>query len=320
MGVEVAQLAVDAAASHTVESEALTEDCKLKAAGMAFLDKLRLSDAARRAAAASMASFECERCHKLCRLYCAGCCWSALDLPCRLQLGLDVSIACHPKEPASKSSCGPLPLLAEGVYLYEFDPASKPSATEGGGIEHGPGSWLVFPREDAVDAANVDWTGVSKLVLIDSRWKHAQRMAAHPSLARLPALRLNTDVESRFWRTATETLDGVPGLLSTAECLHQLLLLRSTSLYGGTAVHVPQNDRAVIDQESIGGAGAREGMTQEPGDRQDANRMDDFAALLRSPFALDCRRLCSRPSTLLPLVHRSGKAKLRSRGQRSESC
>ena len=60
----------------------------------------------------------------------------------------------HEKEPAVKSSCAPLPLLSADVDVPEWSPAD-PAASE---AARAPGTWLVFPRDDAVDAGMVDWS------------------------------------------------------------------------------------------------------------------------------------------------------------------
>merc|ERR1712226_397967 len=119
------------------------------------------------------APFTCELCQRVGRLYCARCPWTPLAVPKPLQLGVKALIISHPKEPIHKSSCGALPLLSpDDVELLEW-----PKDGGKGKADHPSGTWLVFPREDAVDAMDVDWTSVTKLVLIDSRWKHAKSVA-----------------------------------------------------------------------------------------------------------------------------------------------
>jgi len=208
--------------------------CAPARAALDFLDGLSLSPEARAMAEAARDSrFQCERCGKTTRLYCSRCLCTALPLPPPMRLGVQVRIWRHPKEHPAKSSAEPLQMLAPGdVEVLEWTAAAAAAAAQEPPQD---GTWLVFPREDAVDTTEVDWRGVSRLVLIDSRWGHAGGMASSPGLRELPALRLPTHegaAASRFWRTATERLgDRVcEGLVSTAECLHLVLKHRADGL------------------------------------------------------------------------------------------
>eukprot|EP00434_Breviolum_minutum_P009273 symbB.v1.2.008173.t1/scaffold512.1/size193505/14 len=198
--------------------------CEAATAALSFLKSLKFSQAASVAAKA-----ECPECGKLVRLYCSNCIRSVVPTPEPLQLGLNVLILRHPKEAAGKSSATPLPLLSRDVQVEEWSPQADGSAMGPMG-PMGPGTWLVFPSPDAWDACNVDWSSVTQLVLVDSRWKHARAVVEDPrlKLKDLPAMKLGPDVSLRscFWRSATEKLADVQGLLSTAECLHCLLQLR----------------------------------------------------------------------------------------------
>ncbi|CAJ1337100.1 unnamed protein product [Effrenium voratum] len=188
--------------------------CAARAAGEEFLARLRLS--------VPLAA-ESRREWRWGALYCCLCLRRLTSAPEPQDLGLPVLILRHPKETPPKSSAAPLPLLSQDITVHEWAgdtplPCADPT----------PGTWLVFPRKDAADAEEVDWGSVKGLVLVDSRWKHAKAMADHPVLAQLPAMKLGGG-SSCFWRTATEKL-AIPGLLSTAECVHQLLLLRAARL------------------------------------------------------------------------------------------
>ena len=63
----------------------------------------------------------------------------------------------------------------------------------------GPGTWLVFPSPDALDACNVDWSSVTQLVLVDSRWKHARAVVEDPrlKLKDLPAMKFLWPIDMR---------------------------------------------------------------------------------------------------------------------------
>merc|ERR1719424_2304993 len=137
-----------------------------------------------------------------------------------LSLGVRVHILRHSKEQLAKSSVAPLPLLApDDICLHSWSDATRPQISSA----FGPGTWVLFPRDGAPDAVDVDWSQVKQLVFIDSRWKHASAVAADPAIAALPAMRLSGGPPTCFWRSTTETLKGVAGLVSTTECLHQVL-------------------------------------------------------------------------------------------------
>merc|ERR1712046_524441 len=109
------------------------------------------------------------------RLYCAHCCWSALPLPEPLHLGVRVHILRHPKEQLAKSSVAPLPLLSpKDILLHDWSDATRPGVS----AALGTGTWILFPRDDALDATEVDWSVVTQLVFIDSRWKHVAAVAS----------------------------------------------------------------------------------------------------------------------------------------------
>jgi hypothetical protein len=48
--------------------------------------------------------------------------------------------------------------------------------------------------QDAIDASLVDWSEVTRLVLVDSRWKHARAVVEDPKLQlkQLPAMKPET--------------------------------------------------------------------------------------------------------------------------------
>lgn len=127
-----------------------------------------------------------------------------------------------------KSSTTPLPLLTSDVRMHDWshDGASLAACVSS------PGTWLVYPRDDAVDTTAVEWDRVSQLVLVESRWKHAGAIVADPALAALPAMRLSGELCSRFWRSKTERLRQSCGLVSTVECLHALLQTRAAACDG----------------------------------------------------------------------------------------
>ena len=196
--------------------------CERAALALSLLERLRFSVEADDVGG----RLECAECGKGARLYCSKCVRSVVKLPEPLSLGLEVLILRHPKEPAAKSSATPLSLLSPDIRVREWGDASGEEC-------FGPGTWLVFPSENAIDASLVDWAEVTGLVLVDSRWKHARSVVDDPKLQlrSLPAMKLGAEssVPSCFWRSATEKLD-LEGLLSTAECLHCLLKLRQRCL------------------------------------------------------------------------------------------
>lgn len=159
---------------------AMSRRCEAAEAALAFLDSLKFSC---EADVTKLARAECPKCGKVVRLYCAKCVQSVVPIP-QLHLGLRVLILRHPKEAAAKSSATPLSLLSRDIQVCEwpggdFSPLS-------------PGTWLVFPSQDAIDASSVDWSGVTGLVLVDSRWKHAKSVVDDPELKLkdLPAMKL----------------------------------------------------------------------------------------------------------------------------------
>eukprot|EP00930_Biecheleria_cincta_P055062 TRINITY_DN41435_c0_g1_i1.p1 TRINITY_DN41435_c0_g1~~TRINITY_DN41435_c0_g1_i1.p1 ORF type:complete len:320 (-),score=62.86 TRINITY_DN41435_c0_g1_i1:117-1076(-) len=200
--------------------------CTRAEAALNLVHSLALSQVGQAALQAACAEprFTCGVCGHNTRLYCLRCLWTPLPLP-RLDFDLHVLVLRHEKESAAKSSSAPLPMLApKAVQVVEWQGTTTAEATVK------PGAWLVFPRRDATDAAQVDWTKVSQLVLIDSRWKHAKAMAADPRLAELPAMRVEGCPKSCFWRSITEKLESEEGLVSTVECIRHALELRREAL------------------------------------------------------------------------------------------
>lgn len=169
--------------------------CEAATAALSFLKSLKFSQAASVAAKA-----ECPECGKLVRLYCSNCIRSVVPTPEPLQLGLNVLILRHPKEAAGKSSATPLPLLSRDVQVEEWSSQADCSAMGPMG-PMAPGTWLVFPSPDALDACNVDWSSVTQLVLVDSRWKHARAVVEDPrlKLKDLPAMKFLWPIEVRLF-------------------------------------------------------------------------------------------------------------------------
>lgn len=204
-----------------------TRTCPNVDTAFGYLNSLNWGIEAREAyeAAEENSQFECNECGRAARLYCGRCVTTPLALPRHFQLGVNILVYRHPKESKLKSSSTPLPLLTPEVVVKEWSPESMIESASG----NQPGTWLVFPREDAVDATEVHWDEVSQLIVLDSRWGHAKAMADSPRLRGLPSLRLggSSATRSQFWRTVTEKMDQEQGLLSTVECIHQVLLCRS---------------------------------------------------------------------------------------------
>ena len=144
--------------------------CTATRAAAAFLDTLELSIGSRDSFEEFLQKSLCPGCSKWVRLYCSRCLQSVVPLPEPLQLGLQVLILRHPKEAAAKSSATPLPLLSPDISVREWRPGLSKDLEFLGS----PGTWLVYPSEDAVDASNMRWEDVRHLVLVDSRWKHAR--------------------------------------------------------------------------------------------------------------------------------------------------
>jgi len=126
------------------------------------------------------------------------------------------------------------------LALHEWSNGSSSSLAE---AVQQPGTWLLYPRDDAVDAASVDWSTVSQIVLIDSQWSKASAVGSDPCLAALPAMRLTNGPRTCFWRVATRRLDGVEGLLSTAECVRHTLGVRAAALRLGKSEVYQDGDR-----------------------------------------------------------------------------
>lgn len=170
----------------------------------------------------------CADCGREAVLFCARCIQAVVPLPPPVKLGLQVHILRHPGEPASKSSAAALPLLAPEIQSHDL---AAPSATEDlCAVATTVGTWLIYPAENAIPTSSVDWSKVSGLVLIDSRWAHAGSvMREHEALARMPAIRLETSVRSVFWRRGFDS-DEPQGFVSTAECLWLLLRERARAL------------------------------------------------------------------------------------------
>jgi len=215
------------------------EPCASVQAAEEYLDGLTFSDDAYMMlkVAEREPRFVCSMCGRSTRLYCSNCTWTALPLPPPLKLGLQVHILLHPKESIAKSSVGQLSLLAPNdVHIHRVSGAMPEAITM-------PGTWLLFPRKHAVDASEVNWASVTQLVLIDSRWKHANAMAGDPLLSALPAMSLSAKPTSHFWRSKTEKLAEVDGLLSTVECLHSVMRVRAEA---GFKDHVERLDDLLL--------------------------------------------------------------------------
>lgn len=232
--------------AHSREDQATAAEarCPTKLAALGFVDSLALSDAARAAVVVAERTLRvtCPECGRNVPFYCTRCMWTPLPLPPPLSLGVRVHIIRHKKEPASKSSAVLLPkLVAEGdLALHEWSNGSSSSLAE---AVQQPGTWLLYPRDDAVDAASVDWSTVSQIVLIDSQWSKASAVGSDPCLAALPAMRLTNGPRTCFWRVATRRLDGVEGLLSTAECVRHTLGVRAAALRLGKSEVYQDGDR-----------------------------------------------------------------------------
>ena len=112
--------------------------CDSSAAALSFLDTLKFSCEVESVAPRT----ECPVCGKAVRFYCSKCVQSVVKIPEPLDLGVQVLILRHPKEPAAKSSATPLPLLSAEIQVCEW---SKDDCS----AMIGPGSWLVFPSEDS---------------------------------------------------------------------------------------------------------------------------------------------------------------------------
>ena len=152
-----------------------TTRCDSTTAAMAFLSTLKFSIDDIDGDAASLEDClgkgRCPGCSKWARLYCPHCVRSVVPIPEPLHLGLQVLIFRHPKEAAAKSSATPLPLLSPDVQVSEWRP---PCGSQDLLFLQSPGTWLVYPSESAVDVSHVKWEEVQRIVLVDSRWKHAR--------------------------------------------------------------------------------------------------------------------------------------------------
>lgn len=173
--------------------------------------------------------WKCPECgRKTATLFCPLCIKGVLPLPERIQLGLEVHILRHPREPASKSSAAGLPLLADDIHCHDLGSATITDYL--GNLLSREGMWVVYPSPHAVPTSCVDWSKVSSIMLIDCRWAQANGVVRdHPALTNMPAIRLETSARSMFWRRGFAE-NETQGFVSTAECLRLLLRERAKAL------------------------------------------------------------------------------------------
>eukprot|EP00928_Gymnodinium_smaydae_P013267 TRINITY_DN14857_c0_g3_i1.p1 TRINITY_DN14857_c0_g3~~TRINITY_DN14857_c0_g3_i1.p1 ORF type:complete len:358 (-),score=84.02 TRINITY_DN14857_c0_g3_i1:30-1067(-) len=206
------------------------ELCESRRFAEEFVARLQFSPEARAVVdAGSPPQRPCEECGRSSVVICTKCVRAVVPLPPPLRLGLQAHVLRAPKEAVGRSSAASLPLLApEDVRLHGLGEPGAAAALEALAAEEG--TWLVYPREDAVEVTDVDWAAVRNVVLIDCRWAVAGAiLKEHPAIARLPALRLSHGARSAFHRPAASGLPTDVGLVSTAECLWLLLQARAQS-------------------------------------------------------------------------------------------
>ena len=88
-------------------------------------------------------------------------------------------------------------------------------------------TFLLFPREDAIDCETISLAPDSTVVVIDGTWSEAGKIVRrNPLLATLPAITFKRDIRSRY-RIRKQPKDHC---LSTLECIAHLLKLNAAGV------------------------------------------------------------------------------------------
>lgn len=167
--------------------------------------------------------YQCPTCLKSANAFCYRCAslgpslqgrTPLVQLPCPLVIIKDV------RELESKSTAVHARLLATPVYAYDYDQ---------GAVDYTPhDAVLLFPSDDAVSAAEVDWSKVKEIVAIDGTWRQAKAMSQSPALKEIPRVKLSETNETLFWRYQ----QFGPHCLSTIEAIRAIYREREMVLKG----------------------------------------------------------------------------------------
>eukprot|EP00397_Hematodinium_sp_SG-2012_P048168 GEMP01055075.1.p1 GENE.GEMP01055075.1~~GEMP01055075.1.p1 ORF type:complete len:282 (+),score=35.32 GEMP01055075.1:177-1022(+) len=161
---------------------------------------------------------QCPKCKSSRKVFCYDCCilLPGVELP-SVRLPIQLDIIKHNTEKASKSSAIPLKVLSPDVSIYSF-PKMPDWSTEN--------TVLLFPSDDAVPPSLVDWKKVRTAVVVDCTWFQCQSILAHPSVAKLPKVKIASR-ETSFWRHHGRYGANRKGItaehLSTAEAAYFLI-------------------------------------------------------------------------------------------------
>jgi len=143
---------------------------------------------------------ECVYCGKRSHLYCPHC---RVPFAIKMESGkwrpfptvslpVNVVIIRHPKETVNVcSSVHSCVLSPDNVKMYEFP--SVPALSEEEGV------YLLYPSESATFLDQMDLAAVSKIVVIESRWRGNTPIYDHPQLRALPRCKIRNR-DTLYWR------------------------------------------------------------------------------------------------------------------------
>ena len=144
-----------------------------------------------------------------------------------------VTLACRVKDKREldgKTTSVHAKLVAPAdTSILEYDRAA--GADGGLGPAFDPETCVVlFPSADSKPVAAIDWSRVTRLVVLDGTWNQAKSMCLGcPVLSRLPRVHLSTQNATAFWRYQ----QCGPHCLSTIEAIHAFY--REHAALGGLA-------------------------------------------------------------------------------------
>ena len=177
--------------------------------GLSIASHASLHDASR---------YTCQGCKKSSKYYCYRCCQIAPDLRgvTSVALPLPLVIIKDSREADSKSTAVHAKILADPVTLIDFDsytqhltywsPPWDREVKTAGNFDDSPeidlqDSVLLYPGPDSVSIADIDWSTVRSLVVIDGTWRQARAMSTQcKQLSTLRKVHLGTDNQTFFWR------------------------------------------------------------------------------------------------------------------------
>lgn len=173
----------------------------------------------------------CPQCRRSILYFCYRCVWlpPGVSLP-RVALPLELLVVKHWQELEGKSTAIHAKLLAPAqVTLAVFDPVrSSPLIRPFASPPADPSDHakfvvdpvrdvVLFPDGEAAGVAQIDWTHVRRLVVIDGTWRQAKAMLQTAPLAALPKVKLDGTHQTAFWRY--QSLG--PHCLATIEAIHR---------------------------------------------------------------------------------------------------